>query len=119
MSPALRQQASRALHLFALLVLALGLLAKPVLVAACELDDMDRSQASMVHGADAQASSDPASDPCCPGKVCGECCTSAAGMPVPALAAIAPTPIAEPPLPAATGIAPAPLPVDIRPPISA
>lgn len=117
MSRALRQHASRALHLLALLVLTLGLLAKPVLVAACELDDLDRTQASMAQ--DAASASEPATDPCCPGKLCGECCTPAAGMPVPALAAMMPALIADPPLPAATGVEPSPLPVDNRPPISA
>lgn len=116
MSPALRQHASRALRLLALCVLALGLLMKPVLVAACELDDLGRTQGSAEHPTTAAGES--VEDPCCPGKVCGECCTSAAWVPVPAVAAVVSLLAADVPLPVSAGFVPAPVPVDIRPPIA-
>lgn len=120
MSRGLQPPASRALRLLALLVLAMGLLAKPVLVAACELDDLVWAQGAIEQLADAPGdAADTPGDDCCPGKVCGECCTAATFLPIAPLATAA-TPVAAGPHPRIwVRSEPAALPVDIRPPISA
>lgn len=120
MSRGLRQPASHPLRLLALLLLALGLLVKPVLVAACELDDLALPQSGIEQVIEAADDADDhADDACCPGKVCGECCTAATLLAMVPAATTA-TPIAAGPHPRAwVQSEPAALPVAIRPPISA
>ena len=104
------------LRLLALVLLALWLLAKPVLAASCELDDMRLAQGSAqcVLAAD----SDPG-DECCTGKLCGECCTAGTVLPT-APARALPIPAAIRPHAALSVTTdPAALPVAIRPPIAA
>lgn len=108
-----------ALRLLALLVLAMGLLAKPLLVAACELDDVARAHVGIAQlAADAGDAGDAGED-CCPGKVCGECCTAATVLAVAPLLTAAPLLAPGPRQRTWVRSDPATLPVDIRPPISA
>lgn len=104
------------LRLIALVLLALGMLAKPILVASCELDDL----AAPADGiALVDAGGGLADDGCCPGQACGECCTAVAAMPTAATAASAVAPQGRPERREATSAYPAPLAVAIRPPIVA
>lgn len=110
-----RPQVSRFLHLLALGMLVLGLLVKPVLAANCELEDLQRDVAQVVL---VDATNADAGDECCPGQICGECCT--AGTVVPSsgatAGAIAVAAINGPA--GAVEFEPAPYPVSIRPPIA-
>ncbi len=107
----------------ALLVLALGLLVKPVLVVACEIGDARLGQDSAAPAVEdvagvADAGAHQVEDDCCPGQTCGECCTMATVMPVgdaPAWRAHAPAGGAGVP-PGAS--APAPRGKTFRPPIT-
>jgi len=120
-----RPHASQGLRLLALLVLMVGLVAKPVLVAACELNDMRlalASVASAIHDT-ADAGGDPAGDPagdaCCPGQACGECCTAGNMLPN-SMDANTTMPLGgSPAVAACVESEPAALPVAIRPPIAA
>ncbi|MDN5782658.1 MAG: hypothetical protein L0H23_11695 [Luteimonas sp.] len=104
------------LHLLALVLLSLWLLAKPVMAASCELDDMGLAQGSSQCVVAAVSGS---RDACCPGEVCGDCCTAANVVPAAPARAL--------PLPAGMGphaFRPAttdsvPLLMAIRPPITA
>lgn len=112
---------SQGLRLLALLVLMVGLVAKPVLVAACELDDMRLAQASVANVAHGTADTigDPAGDACCPGQACGECCTAGNMLPA-SMATSAAMPLdGNPAMETCAESEPAALPVAIRPPIAA
>ena len=115
----LRPRSARALHLLALLVLALGLLGKPLLVAACEIGDMRLVQGSgdvAMQALDAAAHG--AQDDCCPGQSCGACCTAVTAVPgaasPPWLLQVAARPLAA----RDYGAEPAPREKTIRPPIA-
>lgn len=108
-------QVSWFLRLLVLGTLVLGLLVKPVLAANCELEDLQRdvAQVVLVDATDADAG-----DECCPGQMCGECCTAGTVVPsfsstVDALVVAAINGPGE-----ATEFKPAPYPVLIRPPIA-
>lgn len=110
-----RPQVSRFLRLLVLGTLVFGLLVKPVLAANCELEDLQRdlAQVVLVDAADADAG-----DECCPGQMCGECCT--AGTFVPSFSATVGAVVVaaiDGPVGAAE-FKPAPYPVSIRPPIA-
>jgi len=108
---------SRFLRLMALAVLALGMLTKPMIVAACELEDLGLALASATPAFNAVEA--PTGDACCPGQTCGECCTVSVAVPVaPAVGAAMP-PTAIPQAAAWVKADPAPLSVAIRPPIAA
>ena len=117
MSSALFARTIHYLRLLALAVLVLGMLAKPVLVAACEVDDLCQSNAgtpSMTHD-----TGDRADDGCCPSRICGECCTASAMLPVTVGTGQA-TPLDTCPHSACrVESEPASLPVEHRPPIRA
>lgn len=106
------------LRLLALLVLCVGVLAKPVLVVACEVEDLG-ALSGIAAGASAAPEKAVAGDDCCPGRACGECCTAVASV----------VPMATPPMPAAPlpdqpqarlaqGAEPAPRADSLRPPIT-
>ena len=114
MPPVLFARTTSWLRLLALAVLVLGLLAKPVLVAACELEDMTR--AGTVKLVDPAPGPD---DACCPGQACGECCTAATMLPLAACMGRAIRPQAHPQASFWVQSDPAPLAVAHRPPIRA
>lgn len=112
------------LRLAALVVLAFGLLMKPVLVAACEFGDLRIAQdcadiATQDDCGDDAGVAEGLEDKCCPGQICGECCTATTVLPPAAsptwmehtFAAVVDSPPAC--------IIPAPLSKAIRPPIVA
>ncbi|HST44185.1 MAG TPA: hypothetical protein VLK29_03055 [Luteimonas sp.] len=130
----------------ALVLLSLGLMVKPVLAAACEVDDLRSAHAATaagstdkaggaVAGSDevvatgtgdvramastAETGADLAGDTCCPGKVCNACCTSATVLPLASVASL-PAPVPAH-VEASTALTPGPVthPVDVRPPINA
>jgi hypothetical protein len=110
-----RPQVSRFLRLLVLGMLVLGLLVKPVLAANCELEDLqkDFGQVVLVDATDADAG-----DECCPGQMCGECCTAVTVVPSSG-ATVSATAVAAIHTPAgAFEFEPAPYPVSIRPPIA-
>ena len=112
MPPVLFARTTSWLRLPALAVLVLGLLAKPVLVAACELEDMTR--AGTVELVDPAPGLD---DACCPGQACGECCTAATMLPLAAGSSQAIPPQAHPQASSWVRSDPAPRVVAHRPPI--
>ncbi|MEB2316509.1 MAG: hypothetical protein OZ919_10590 [Xanthomonadaceae bacterium] len=119
----LRSLVSSCLRLTALVVLALGLLVKPVLVVACEIGDIQLGQdggALVVEGVAGVGDADAheVEDGCCPGQACGECCTMATVMPAgdaPAWIAYAPAGVAGV---SSDEVAPAPRRKTFRPPIT-
>lgn len=125
MSFRLRPRSPQGLRLLALLVLVIGLVAKPILVVACELDDLRLAQSSSeaTHEAvllgGSQASDGPASDACCPGQTCGECCTAGNMLPAPMTTSAAMPVDGRPAVELRVHFEPTALPVAIRPPIAA
>jgi hypothetical protein len=107
----------RCLRLLALALLVLGLLVNPVLAAGCELKDM-RLALGGSHEVVVDAA-DPGEDACCPGQVCGACCTAVTVMPLATAPALMARVIGG--LPAAALVEPGPAPrrAEIRPPIVA
>lgn len=69
-----------ALRVFVLGLLVLGLLMKPVLVVACEIDDVQRTLAGEHRSPLLEAPASDAGDVCCGVQNCGECCTPAAAV---------------------------------------
>lgn len=116
MPSSLLARTTSGLRLLALALLVLGLLAKPVLVAACDLGDMTQAGLQFLAS---DAAGDPTGDECCPGQACGECCTAATMLPVAASAGRAMPLDARPQATAWVGSEPVPLPVAHRPPIRA
>lgn len=114
--PAAFRQAPPALRLVALLLLALGLLVKPVLVGACEVEDLRLAGAGTVLVDD---DGDHPGGDCCPGQTCGECCTVATPIPTAPAAGVALAATPRPKLPVLAGLATAPARDEIRPPIRA
>ena len=142
--PRLRFDPLHCLRLLALVLLSLGLMVKPVLVAACEVDDLRSAHAATAVGTAHKAedgtagsdgvvvtgqgdramastsvtSVDPAASACCPGKACSACCTPATVLPLASVASL-PAPVPGR-LEAGAALAPgaATHPVDVRPPIS-
>lgn len=131
--------------MLALVLLSLGLLVKPVLVAACEVDDLRLAHASggvaasdaggglnsvesTAHAdatntgtaaASSASGSELAGDACCAGKACSACCTSVTVLPLASMASwLAP---AHDSIRPGVAVAPDPStqPVAIRPPIAA
>ena len=113
----LPDHAIRCLRLLALAALVLGLLAKPILVAACELEDLRLAQVET--GSVVDDAGEPGGDPCCPGQACGPCCAVTTLLPAAVAAGQVATPVAHPQPALRAGHAPAPLPVAYRPPIRA
>jgi len=110
-----RPQVSQFLRLLVLGMLVLGLLVKPALAAHCELEDLqgDFGQVVLVDATDADAG-----DACCPGQVCGECCTAGTVVPSLSVTAGAIAVAAINGLAGAVEFKPAQYPVSIRPPIA-
>ena len=109
--------ATACLRLLAMAVLVLGLLAKPVLVAACELDDLAAAHGQSGHLVDAIGES--SAGECCPGQSCGECCSATSMLPVVPAPGPAVTHGVRPPALVRVELEPGPLPVAHRPPIGA
>lgn len=107
----------RCLRLVALALLVLGLLVNPVLAAGCELEDM-RVAAGGSHEV-AAAATDPVEDTCCPGQLCGACCTAVTVMPLASAAALVASVIGSPSAAEQAEPGPAPRRAEIRPPIDA
>jgi len=117
MSSSLLDHATRCLRLLALAVLVLGMLAKPILVAACELEDLGRAQVEAGYVVD--DTGDSSGDACCPGQACGECCTATTMLPAATVMGRATALDTRPRANAWVESEPAPLPVANRPPIRA
>lgn len=109
--------ATRCLRLLALAMLVLGMLAKPMLVAACEVEDMRLAQAGAGYAVD--SAGEASGDACCPGQVCGECCTATTMLHVATTMGDAAPLDSYPRAVAWVEYEPAPLPVAHRPPIRA
>ena len=109
----------RGLRLLALVLLALGLLVKPVLVAGCELEDMRLAAGDPFAALVVDAASGQAGDECCPGQACGECCTAGTVLPKATASTVATHVAARPADAALAEPAPAPRGTAIRPPITA
>lgn len=116
--PSCLHRASHGLRLLALAVLALGLLVKPVLVAGCELEDMQLALGTG-HEVVAAATDGGLEDECCPGQSCGECCTAGTVVPVAAVAMFPARVASAPPVAAPAEFGTAPARDVIRPPIAA
>lgn len=115
-----RRPLPRCLHALALLVLALGLLARPLMAAACDIEDARVAVASGQGIAVDSAVRDVGDDDCCAGIECGECCAPVP-LGTPALARLAAyVPVSPHMLPEPSGrFEPVAYPVDSRPPIDA
>jgi hypothetical protein len=106
------------LRLLALVVFALALLVKPVLAASCELQDMRLAQGDgRAMAVDAVAGQ--GEGECCPGQLCGDCCTAGTVVPMAATPALSMPLAARPPVAIAAGFDPTPQRVATRPPIAA
>lgn len=115
MSRPLRPRLSPALHLLVLCLLVFGLVMKPVLAVACEIDDARRV---LTDGQPVAAAESEDSDECCPSQNCNECCCPTVAM-VPKLKVAASLSLAASPLPAlSVEFEPTAYPVALRPPIA-
>lgn len=116
MSGLLRLHLPLALRLFVMGLLVFGLLVKPVLAAACEIDDARpglAGQQQSIVAADPGTSED-----CCLVQDCNACCAQVAAM-VPQLKVAAAAPRLASPLPAlSVEFEPTAYPVAFRPPIA-
>jgi hypothetical protein len=109
--------ARRFLNASALLVLALGLLARPLAVFACDVNDARGTVAAQQGIAADLATQDPGGD-CCANAACGECCApvplvTPAVTHLPVFVPMRPRALSEPP----GRLEPAVYPVSSRPPI--
>ncbi len=113
-----RQLVSRLPRILALLLLAVAMLARPMLAAHCEAQDLSRFAAQSAAERATHALPSAPRD-CCLGDKCGECCVPAlAVMPtLPRLASMPPEMRMQLPVPAVRSVS-ADYPVDSRPPIS-
>ena len=97
-------------------LLVLGLVVKPVLVAACEIGDAQRTLASG-HDQTMTAPDSGGGDECCPEQGCNECCAHTAALVT--TAASTATRLNTVPLPTLSAtFEPAAYPVGLRPPIA-
>jgi hypothetical protein len=114
----LRPPPSFALRLLLLALVAFGLVAKPMLAAACDLADLQLAAAPAGPVMSATPSDADGTD-CCPMQHCGQCCVhvTAAASAV-RVARIEPVTVTPTPMLSRT-FQPTPYPVALRPPISA
>lgn len=114
-----RPPPSFALRLLLLALVAFGLVAKPMLAAACDIADLQLT-ASPVGPAAAATPPDAGGPDCCLMQHCGQCCVhaSAAAPSTSPVAAIEVATAAPAPVPART-FRPTPYPIALRPPIAA
>lgn len=113
-----RLPSSFALRLLLLALVAFGLVAKPMLAAACDIADLQlaAAPAGLVMSATA---SDAGDADCCPMQHCGQCCMHVtAASPAVQLTTIEPIGTALAPMPSRT-FRPTSYPVALRPPIAA
>src|SRR5687767_12638912 len=116
MSSLLRPRLSPALHLLVLCLLAFGLVMKPVLAVACEIDDA-RQVLSGTHQPVLTTDVDSIDD-CCPSQNCSECCAHTVAM-VPKLKVAATLALVANPLSTlSVEFEPTAYPVALRPPIT-
>lgn len=114
-----RHVPSRILRVFVLLMLVAGLLVRPLLVIACDIEDVRGAIAAGQEVVVNAETGNPAGD-CCATTACGECCTpSTLGTPASTRLA-AHVPASPQMLPEPPGrFEPTAYPVDSRPPIEA
>jgi hypothetical protein len=113
-----RPPPSFALRLLLLALVAFGLVAKPMLAAACDLADLQLAAAPAAAVMSATPPDAGGTD-CCPMQHCGQCCVHVtAAAPAVQVATIAPPGATPTPMPSRT-FRPTPYPVALRPPIAA
>ena len=106
------------MRLLLLALVAFGLVAKPMLAAACDIADQHLAAAPAGPVMSATPSDTGGTD-CCPMQRCGQCCVHVtAAAPSVQVATIEPITAASTPIPSRT-FRPKPYPVALRPPIAA
>ena len=111
-----RPRLSPALQMLVLCLLVFGLVMKPVLAVACEIDDARQVLADSHQPVVAADSG--GSDDCCPSQNCSECCAHTVAM-VPKLKVATSLPLMASPLPTlSVEFEPTAYPVALRPPIA-